>query len=143
MPGCIFDTNVLSLILMDESVPDKWIPIWQKIKMGNHKMILIAPVVSEFYYKNARRFKKQHVRGKIDWAYSLPNGDFHELCYEDARMAGEIRVDFREGLSLTDCFILAVGKRSGATIVTTDPGIKNVARRLRIKVSYIPFEECT
>jgi len=128
---------------MDERTPEKWIPIWRKIRDGHQNLLLIAPLISELYYKNAPSFGKKRVKKKIDWVKKLHRADVHKLDYNDAINAGEIKVNYtRYGLSLADCFLLAVGKRFGAMIVTTDLQIKNVARKMKANVSFIPFEEC-
>ncbi|PKP55722.1 MAG: hypothetical protein CVT88_08615 [Candidatus Altiarchaeales archaeon HGW-Altiarchaeales-1] len=140
MTEYLFDTNVLSVLLYGNiSIPQKWSQIWNRIRNKQSHLILIAPVVSEIYYKNVPKFGEKKVKDKILWLKSL-NQELPSLDYDDAIKAGAIKIRNPNNLSLVDCFILAVAGRRNSLILTTDTLIRDVAKNMKVNVSYIPFE---
>jgi len=139
MKKYLFDTNAISLIL-NNNTPKKWSDVWRFIRMGERGIIFIEPLISEIYYKNARTFGMKVMKDKILGLKNYPNAEIYPLEDNDAIAAGDIKIKYRPlRLSLVDCFILHVAKKCRATIFTTDPGIKNVGRELKIDVNFIPF----
>ena len=139
MRKCLFDTNALSII-MRGTTPEKWSRIWREIRMGQRGLVLIEPVVSELYYKNISRFGKKNTRDLIYGFKSMPRAEIHELDDNDAINAGAIKIDYSSyGLSLVDCFLLAVGRRLRADVVTTDPSVREAGRKLGVKINFISF----
>lgn len=56
--------------------------------------------------------------------------------------AGKMVYKYRKNsVSVVDSFILACGKKQGARIITTDPGIKNASKSEKVSVDFIPFKE--
>ena len=141
MKRCLLDTNVISLLWGDKT-PEKWSRIWREIRMGQRGLILIEPLVSEMYYKNILKFGKKGTKDKILGLKSLKKVDIYPLNDNDAINAGAIKVDYSSSsLSLVDCFLLSVAKKQNALILTTDYPIRNVARKLKVDVSFLPFKE--
>jgi predicted nucleic acid-binding protein len=135
----MFDTNALSIILYD-NIPEKWSMKWKFIREGRAELILIEPLISEVFYKNVPKKGKKVSKNKIFWLKSLKKGEIYRMEDNDAILAGEIKIKYsNKGISLVDCFLIAVGKRQSASLFTTDPGIRDVARKLNVKVDYIPF----
>ncbi|OQX18117.1 MAG: hypothetical protein BWK75_06890, partial [Candidatus Altiarchaeales archaeon A3] len=108
MTEYLFDTNVLFCLLYGNiSIPQKWSQFWNQVRNKQAGLILIAPVVSEIYYKNVPKFGEKKVKDKILWLISL-NKELPSLDYDDAIKAGAIKIRNPNHLSLVDCFILAV-----------------------------------
>ena len=139
MKRCLLDTNAFSLLLGNQT-PEKWSRIWREIRMGQRGLVLIEPLVSEMYYKNIPKLGKKRAKDQILWLKSLIKADIHSLDDNDAINAGTIKVDYSSnGLSLVDCFLLSVAKKQNALILTTDHSIRDVARKLRVEVNFLPF----
>ena len=141
MKRYLFDTNSISLTFND-SLPEKWRRFWKEIRMGSKGLLLFEPLISEIYYKNIPKHGKQNCKNKIIWLKSLQKTEIHQLNDRDAINAGDIKIQFSKyGLSLVDCLILTVAKSNGAMVFTTDPSVRNVARKLNVNVSFLPFEK--
>ncbi len=139
MKRYLFDTNSISLTF-NNSIPEKWTRFWKEVRMGNKGLLLFEPLISEIYYKNTPKHGKKVCKDKIMWLKSLPKTRIYQLNDRDAINAGDFKVQFSKyGLSIVDCFLLCVAKAHGAMVFTTDPSVKNVARKLNIKVSFLPF----
>jgi len=142
MVKCLFDTCAISLVAFDGIVPDKWKENWNRIRGGGEILLFIAPIISETYYQNVKTYGKNISRNKLRWCLGLRSTQIHKLDERDGVRAGEIKSDYKR-LSLTDCFILAVGKRQGAVIFTTDAGMKAISKRVGVKTKYMPLEACS
>jgi predicted nucleic acid-binding protein len=103
-------------------------------------LLLFEPLISEIYYKNFPKQGKRACKDKILWLKSLPKKGVYSLKNRDAINAGEIKVRFlRYNLSLVDCFLLSVGMHCNATLLTTDHSVRDVARKMNIKVDFLPL----
>lgn len=107
--------------------------------MGQRGLVLIEPLVSEMYYMNVWKFGKKKTKDKILGLKSFKEAEEYSLDDNDAINAGAIKVDYKN-LSLVDCFLLSVAKKQNALILTTDHSIRDVARKLRVEVSFLPFK---
>lgn len=140
MKRCLLDTNAFSLLIYDH-IPEKWSRIWREIRLGLRGLLLFEPLVSEMYYKNIPKLGKKGARDKVLWLKSLNKTELYSLDDNDAINAGAIRVDYSPyGLSLVDCFLLSVAKKHTALILTTDPSIRNVARKMKVEANFLPFK---
>ena len=139
MKRYLFDTNSISLTF-DNVLPEKWIRFWKEVRMGNSGLLLFEPLISETYYKNIPKYGKKACKDKIMWLKSLPKTKIHKLDNNDAIRAGDIKVQYSEyGLSLVDCFLLTVAKVHSAMVFTTDHDVRDVAREMNVKVSFLPY----
>lgn len=139
MKKCLIDTCAMSLIWNGE-IPGKWSDIWRNIRMGGQGIILIEPLVGEMYYKNAPKLGLKEVKNNIMGLKGFRKAEVYKLKDSDAIEAGKIKLEHRD-LSLVDCFIMAVAKRHRAVILTTDPGIRDAAREMRIDVNFMVLRE--
>lgn len=139
MKRYLFDTNSISLTFND-SLPEKWRRFWKEVRMGSKGLLLFEPLISEIYYKNIPKHGKQNCKNKIIWLKSLQKTEIHQLNDRDAINAGDLKIQFsRYDLSLVDCFLLSIAKANKAMIVTTDHSVREVARKLNVNVSFLPF----
>ncbi len=136
----LFDANAISLLILG-TPPEKWFRRWKEIKERRRVLLLFEPLISEVFYKNTSKHGRKSCMDKILWLKSLPNVEIHRMNDNDAFNAGKIKVDFaRYGLSLVDCFLLSIGKYQGSTIFTTDHEVRDVARKMRVNVDFLPFQ---
>ena len=140
MKRYLFDTNAISLWL-DNKVPEKWIRPWKEIKMGNGNLILFEQLISETYYKNIPKYGKKKCKEKIMWLKNLPNKYLHTINNKDAFNAGDIKNEYKNKLSLVDCFLITIAKAKNAKIFTTDYSMRDIARKMKINVDYLPFKK--
>ena len=72
---------------------------------------------------------------------SLPKTKIHKLDDNDAINAGNIRDQYHSHyrLSLVDCFLITVAKANNAKIITTDHSVRDVARKMKVNVDYLPL----
>jgi len=139
MRKCLADANVCAF-LIEGNIPEKMVHIWKQITGGTRTLLLIEPVVSEVYYKNVPKFGKKVVKDKILWLKALKSAEEYRLDDNDAMLAGSFKVERSgSGLSIVDCYIIAVAKRTGSLILTTDKQIRNVAKENGVQLEYIPF----
>ena len=134
----LFDTNAISLAY-DDALPEKWARPWREVRVGMRSLLLFEPLVSEIYYKNIPKYGKKTSRDKIFWLKSLPHTQIYLIDDNDAINAGNIKVRYPGGLSLVDCYLLAIAKANNAKIFTTDYGLRDVARSMGVNVDYLPL----
>lgn len=140
MKKYLFDANAISL-WFEDNLPEKWTRQWKEVRMGTSKLILIEPLISETYYKNVPKYGKKRCKEKVYWMKALPKIYIHPLDDNDAILAGDIKTHYKgKGLSLVDCFLIAVAKANNAKIFTTDTGVRDIARSEKVQVDYLPFK---
>ena len=139
MKRYLFDTNAISHIL-DEHPPEKWRRPWDDVRMGRGRLLLFEPNISEMYYKGIQKLGRRSSRDRMVWLKTLPRADVIRLRDKDAFAAGEIKVG-RSGssLSLVDCFALELAKSHGAMLLTMDHSVRDEAKRMGVRCSFIPF----
>jgi len=139
MKKYLFDTNSISLTF-DNTLPEKWLRPWKEVKAGTGGLVLFEPLISETYYKNIPKHGKKTSKDNIYWLKSLPKTKIHQLDDNDAINAGDVKIQYKQfGLSLVDCFLIIVAKANNAKIITTDHGVRDVARKMKVKVDYLPL----
>ena len=139
MKRYLFDTSAISLLL-DGNVPEKWQRPWADVRAGRGRLILFEPLLSETYYKNVQKHGKRAAKRRLLWLKALPESTVLPLDDNDAMAAGDIKVEQSSlSLSLVDCFALAVAKSHGAMVVTMDHSLRDVARRIGVRCSFIPY----
>ena len=139
MRKCLIDTYAMSLFMSDKT-PEKWDRIWREIRMGKRSLILIEPVISEIYYKNIPKFGMKKTKDRILGIKSYSRAEIISLDDNDAFNAGEIKIRFSNyNLSLVDCFLLSVGRKHKALILTTDHLIRDVAKKIGVEVNFLPL----
>ena len=141
MKRYLFDTNAISL-WFDNSLPEKWLRQWKEIKIGNSTLLLFEQLISEAYYKNIQKYGNKKSRDNIFFLKSFPNSYIYKIKDKDALSAGDIKVkNNKYKLSLVDCFLIAIARTNRAEIFTTDPSIRDVAKKMKISVNYFPLKK--
>lgn len=139
MKKYLFDTSSISLTF-DNTLPEKWKRSWKEVKAGSGGLVLFEPLVSETYYKNIPKYGKKASKDNIYLLKSLPKTKIHQLDDNDALNAGDIKDQYYHyRLSLVDCFLITVAKANNAKIFTTDYSVRDVARKMKVKVDYLPL----
>ncbi len=141
MPGYLFDT--MAHVAFVDSVPDKWSAAWENFRMGRASMILSATLLAEIVQKLGAAKGERSARHRVDWLLGRPNTTFVPLEQRHGRTAGRtlLKRGPRYGLSLADSFALCLAKERGATVFTTDRGLRDACREERVTVSFLPVEE--
>jgi len=142
MSTYLFDTSAFSLFLLGK-IPEKWKRFWNDVCLiRKNKLILFEPLISEIFYQFSKQIGFDKTKEKIEWIKSLPTSEMVLLDDNIAIIAGKYKINFSIfSISLVDCYILALAQRKNATILTTDAGLKNSARKLNINTNFIPFKE--
>jgi predicted nucleic acid-binding protein len=104
---------------MVENAPgrEKILGVFNRARVGEVKLYLVHPVISEVVYVASRIYKvlgfKEHNKLALDlvtWISSFTN--IVEIALEAAIRAGELKKEL--GLALTDCYVLAVAENLGS-----------------------------
>ena len=124
--------------------PEKWKRILKQLFSGNYMMILTEPLISEIFYQVEIRDGKSAAQSYLLKLKSMKN--VHVMPDKDgdimAFAAGSFKVKHkRHKVSLVDSYIIAAAVTEGATIYTTDPGVRDAAKQeKRCHVDYLPKE---
>jgi len=139
MKKYLFDTNVYSLIF-SESVPEKWTRYWKEVRSKKKKLIIFEMLISEIFYINSSDYGFKTMREKLELIKHLPGSEIVNITNADAFQAAEYKVTLhRFGISLVDSYILTIARKQNARVVTTDIGIKQAGKTIRLDVDYLPL----
>lgn len=135
----LFDTGFLTLALTD-CLPERWIRPWNEIREQQKVGYIIEPVIAETYYqlmvKNGidKKSAKNYIIEQVKSCVTISGLDDND-CF----LASLYRIKFRKfGLSLVDCFILAIAYRRKLKIYTTDEPLKKAAKEIKVLCDYLP-----
>lgn len=138
----LFDTGFITLALTD-CLPERWIHPWNEIRKQQKVGHIIEPVIAETYYQLMMKKGRDNEGAKnsiIEQVKSLRNVTILSLEDNDSFLAGLYRIKFRKfGLSLVDCFILAIAYRRKLKIYTTDEPLKKAAKEIKVLCDYVPI----
>lgn len=141
MKSYLFDTMV-HVAATRGRVPEKWRRQWDEVKAGRKYLLLFEPLIAEMFYRMAEAVGEEAALTRILWLKSLRSAKLVKIDDRVAVSAARIFSRFRRyGISLVDAFSVAVAKREGAKLFTTDLGVRNVCRKADILVSFLPREE--
>ena len=118
----VLDAGVLALYFAGRRDARKYIDM---VYEGRVEAFMCEINVAEFLYNYARVFGWDAALVKHSLLRSSPIkivGVDEELTIE----AAKLKLKYYNTLSLADCYLIALAKRSRATIVTTDRSIRNV-----------------
>lgn len=91
---------------------------------GGAVAYVAGPNMSEFYYKTCRALGKQTADA---WYFRAMESGLRVVEGESLdRLAGVEKCRDSYGLSLADCYALALAKSEGALLLTTDSGLAKV-----------------
>ena len=138
----LFDTGFITLALTD-CLPERWIRPWNEIRKQQKVGHIIEPVIAETYYQLMMKKGRDNEGAKksiIEQVKSLRNVTILSLEDNDSFLAGLYRIKFKKfGLSLVDCFILAIAYRRKLKIYTTDEPLKKAAKEIKVLCDYVPI----
>lgn len=138
----LFDTMVLSTIILQKKLPEKWSNKWEEIKERITRLVLFESLIAELFYQLIKRKKEEIVREEILKIKGLPASIIVQIEDDISFQAGMFYHQFRVyRISLVDAFLLAVAKRKNGVIFTTDFNLRESAKKMNIGVSYLPEEE--
>ncbi len=118
----VLDAGVLALYFAGRRDARKYIDM---VYEGRAEAFMCEINVAEFLYNYARVFGWDAALVKHSLLRSSPIkivGVDEELTIE----AAKLKLKYYNTLSLADCYLIALAKRSRATIVTTDRSIRSV-----------------
>ena len=127
--------------MLSGKTPEKWKRPWHEIRfIHKNKLILFEPLISEIFYQISKKIGFKKAKNKIEWIKTLPTSEIISLNDNIAITAGKYKISYNKyGISLVDCYSLTLALRKNATILTTDTGLKNSAKKLNIVTNFIPF----
>lgn len=134
----LFDCMALVWALQHE-LPDKWVRSWDEVAGRRRQLLLFEPLISEVYYQLSRRINSMNAKSSIIGLKSNPGVIIHPLDDNDAILAGQFKNTFH-GLSLVDCYNLALAQRHKAKIFSTDIQLREAAKSKGVMIDYIPFK---
>ena len=122
----IFDAGILALYFAG----DQRVKIYlDEVFSGKAEGYISEVNLAEFYYKTAEKLgietaniRYRMIRGSEIIALS-PKG-------EVTRRAGELKLKYKNRLSLADCFLISHAEDLKAKIITTDHNIKQIAKKV-------------
>ena len=135
----LLDTMV-HLAFRGGRVPEKWTLMWTDIRHGRRSLILVESIVAETYYQISKTDGEDEALDHVLWLKGLLRTRVVPVDDNLAMTAGRLRARYggKHDLSLADCFALAAARHTGAQLVTTEHGLRDCARELRIDVSWLP-----
>jgi len=122
--SCVFDTSPLYLSFLGDR---RVIEPLQEMGKGIADGYTCEPNLAELYYKTCEKLGRETALLRYtslrQSALTITSPD-HTLT----RLAGELKCSHRPELSLVDAYIIALAKRTGSSLYTTD------ARIARLKI---------
>ena len=140
MKTYLFDTMVLSTIVIKKRPSEIWSYKWEEIKEGRAYLLLFESLIAELFYQLIKRKQEKIVCEDILRIKGLPLTRIIQLDDNFAFKAGKFRYQFQE-ISTVDAFSIAIAERNKGMIFTTDHYLRNAAKEMNVKVSYLPKEE--
>ncbi len=148
----LFDTMVhVHWHLRAGELPEKWQASWYDSAIDG-TMYITEPLISEIYSQVAKKSGYPSARNCIMKIKALkgieifPKGEDDELAIQAAciRLTSENekkRGQKKNTLSLVDAYVIAISKRTGCMLFTTDPGVRDSARHENCIVDYLPKDD--
>lgn len=140
MKTYLFDTMVLSTIVIKKRPPETWFYKWEEIREGRAYLLLFESLIAELFYQLIKRKQEKIVCENILRIKRLPSSRIIQLDDNLAFKAGKFRYQFQE-ISTVDAFSMAIVERNKGMIFTTDHSLRDAAKEINIKVSYLPKED--
>ncbi len=130
-PRYVFDTGVLALYFAgDRRVKQYFVKVFQGKAEGYISELNLA----ELYYKTIEKLGAQAAETRY-MIIRKSKIKILPLNENITRTAAKLKHKYRDKLSLVDCYTLALAKEINATIITTDPAIKEVKETRTILIS--------
>jgi len=129
-PKYIFDAGVIALYFSGDR---RIKPYFDEVFNGEAEGYITEINLAEFYYKTAEKLgiETANIRYKMirksEIKQILPKG-------EVSRKAAELKLKYKDKLSLADCFLISQAEDLNAAIVTTDHNIKQIAKNRAIYI---------
>ncbi len=126
-----------------DKLPEKWAAKWRLIKSGKDILLLNEPQIAEIFFKLERSYGQDEARTYIFRIKCLDNSRLIPRKEDDnlSFYSGHIRNQYRKfGISSIDSYLISIAKHENATLFSTDLPLRNVARKEKISVDYLPKE---
>lgn len=136
----ILDTNAVHTLYFDRP-PEKWRFVWDGVRSGNARLVLLEPIVSEMASRLSRIYGKQRVERTVDFLKRLRRSEIYVPDDAAALEAGFLHGLHGHDLSLVDAILIVAARRIGATLVTHDGSMRDAAEELGVRVSWLPLEK--
>ena len=141
----VFDTMAYVSWHTLGKLPEKWKHSWDTCAYKGD-MLVTEPLISEIYTQVARKDGSDSARNCILKIKGLKGTKMFPTEEDDnlAMEAGKLRLlaeRQKRDISFVDSYLLAVCKRTGARLHTTDHGIRDFARVAGCQVNWLPLEE--
>ena len=124
-------------------VPAKWARPWRDVREGRRSLVAVESRVAELFSRIARTDGEEAARDRILWVKGLRRTEVVPADDNIAMAAGRLyaRHNGEHGVSLADCFALAVARERRAEVLTADRGMRDCARAEGVSVSWLPKGE--
>ena len=141
----LFDTMALVSWCKSGNLPEKWQLAWNRCAYEG-TVLIMEPLVSEIYYQLAKAIGHESAQNGILKIKGLKGVRMFPIEEDDdlAMEAGRIHLKAQQNgseVSFVDAYLIAICKKTGAMIHTTDHAIRDIARRYRCKVNWLPLNE--
>lgn len=138
----LLDTGFVTLCLTG-NLPEKWIRPWNEIQEGLKIGYVIEPIIAESYYQLLKYGLSKKEANESILRFKARKGiSIMDIDNNTAILAGYYRIRFKKfGLSLVDCFLLALGykNKNETKIYTTDEKLKIASKEISISCDFLPY----
>ena len=141
----LFDTMVYVSWYTSGKLPEKWQRAWNECAHRG-TLLINEPLISEIYSQVARTAGHESAQNFVRRIKGLKGIEMFPIEEDDelAMDAGRIRLRAEQNrlhVSLVDSYLIAISKRTGAKIHTTDHEIRDFARIVNCETNYLPKAE--
>lgn len=138
MRSHILDTSAIHTLCFARP-PEKWRLVWDGVRSGRARLVLLEPIVSEMASRLARQYGRERVESTVRFLKGLGRTDIYNPDDPAALEAGFLHGLQRHDLSLVDATIIVAAIRNRAMLVTHDGSMRDVAEGLGVRVSWLPL----
>ena len=127
----VIDAGVLALFFAGDGRVKRF---FDEVEAGRAKGYVCDVNLAEFYYKACEKLGRPAAELRY---YQLRSSKLSIVSTDEelTKLAGDEKCRHRRALSLADCFALALAKREGAVLLTTDA---ELARLAEVEVKHFP-----
>ena len=136
----ILDTSAIHTLCFARP-PEKWQMVWDGIRSGVARLVLLEPIVSEMASRLTRRYGKTRVESTVRFLKGLGRTEIYNPDNPAALEAGFLHGVQGHEISLVDATIIVAAMRNRAMLITHDESMRDVAERLGVRVSWLPLTE--
>lgn len=127
----VFDTGVLGLWFAGDRRPGAF---FRAVESGRSRGLVSGVNLAEFYYVSCQKAGKQAADA---WYYQTLESGLTVIPGEDSDRSAGLEKCRHPGLSLADCFAVALARGEGGLLLTTDGELARAAD-VRTKLFSLP-----